>query len=301
MDAIKQAVRGYVSRHGNRNGIAVTPVAGLRLKYLEAPQGPLHATTRPSLIVVLQGVKRLVVGREQRVFSAGESAIVSADTPIISRVEQASQSEPYVAVAIDVEMAVLSEIAAQLGPPPRTPSTTPAALLAANTDAAALDCVLRLVRMCDEPRSIAILRPGIMRELHYWLLSGRHGEQLRVSCDPASRAGALAAALAIIRAEFRARLSTARLAAAAGMGLTAFHTHFKRMLSLSPGQYQKRLRLIEARRLMLDDGASASDAAFDVGYESVSQFTREYARFFQVTPKRDALRARSISAATGTP
>jgi AraC-like DNA-binding protein len=151
------------------------------------------------------------------------------------------------------------------------------------------------MRLCDRPNAIPVLRPGIMRELHFWLLSGQHGSDLRALCDPASHANQLAAAVAILRAEYRSRISIKRLARAAGMGLSAFHTHFKRMLSLSPGQYQKRLRLIEARRLMLDQGASASSAAFEVGYESVSQFTREYARLFKVPPKRDALRIRSAS------
>jgi AraC-like DNA-binding protein len=118
---------------------------------------------------------------------------------------------------------------------------------------------------------------------------------LRALAAPDSHASRLGAAIAILRAEYRSRVSIKRLAAAAAMSLTAFHKHFKHMTSLSPGQYQKRLCLIEARRLMLDEGFSASSAAFEVGYESVSQFTREYGRLFQTPPKRDALRTRSES------
>ncbi len=132
-----------------------------------------------------------------------------------------------------------------------------------------------------------------MRELHYWLLSGQHGAALRSLAAPDSNVSRLAAAIAILRQEYRSRIPVERLAAAAAMSLTAFHKHFKHMTSLSPGQYQKRLRLIEARRLMLDEGFSASSAAFEVGYESVSQFTREYRRLFQAPPKRDALRVRN--------
>jgi AraC-like DNA-binding protein len=170
-------------------------------------------------------------------------------------------------------------------------------LFAQDTEAATLDCASRLMRLLDRPDAAPLLRPGIMRELHYWLLSGEHGAALRALADPDSHASRLAAAIAILRAEYRSRMPIERLAAAAAMSLTAFHKHFKHMTSLTPGQYQKRLRLIEARRLMLDEGFSASSAAFEVGYESVSQFTREYGRLFQAPPKRDALRVRYASRA----
>ena len=299
MEALKQAVRTYAIQHRNRDGLALTPVPGLKLKCVEAPQGNLYAIIRPLMVIVLQGAKRMVVGLEERTFSAGQSAIVSVDMPIVTRIEQASPNEPYLAVAVELERAILSEVATHLGPerPARRSATT--TLFTDDAEASALDCVARLLRLCDRPNAIPLLRPGIMRELHYWLLTGPHGADLRILCDPASHANRLAAAIAILRAEYRTRISVERLAAEAGMGLTAFHTHFKRMLSLSPGQYQKRLRLIEARRLMLDEGASASSAAFEVGYESVSQFTREYGRLFNAPPKRDALRARSASDSLG--
>jgi AraC-like DNA-binding protein len=148
-----------------------------------------------------------------------------------------------------------------------------------------------LCSLLDRPDA-TLLHPGIKRELHYWLLSGQHGAALRALAAPDSHPSRLAAALAILRDEYRTRVPVERLASAAAMSLSAFHKHFKRMTSLTPGQYQKRLRLIEARRLMLDEGFSATSAAFEVGYESVSQFTREYRRMFQLPPKRDVSRAR---------
>ena len=156
-----------------------------------------------------------------------------------------------------------------------------------------MNCISRLVNLLHRPEAVALLRPGIMRELHYWLLSGPDGDSLRTLADPTSHARRLAMVTAILRDEFRSRVTIDRLAATAGMSLTAFHKHFKHMTTLTPGQYQKRLRLIEARRLLLDEGYSASSAAFEVGYESVSQFTREYRRLFHVPPKRDARHARS--------
>lgn len=293
MNSLNQAVRAYASRHANRDGLAFTPVPGLRMMCVETPAGDLHSVYKPLICLVLQGAKRMIVGKEERTFFAGQSVIVSADMPVVGRIVQASRSEPYLAVAVELEMAILRELTTQMASVrPQRPSEI-RTLFAEDTEAAVIDCALRLMRLLDRPEATPLLRPGIMRELHYWLLSGSHGVALRTQADPDSYAGRLAAAISILRTAYRSRLPMERLAAEAGMSLTAFHKHFKRMTSLTPGQYQKRLRLIEARRLMLDEGFSASNAAFEVGYESVSQFTREYGRLFEVPPKRDALRMRS--------
>ncbi|MDX3926198.1 MAG: AraC family transcriptional regulator [Shinella sp.] len=296
MDALKEAVRTYAARHSNADGLALTPVPGLRMMCLEAPRGDLRSIYRPLVCLVLQGAKLMTVGREQRLFSAGQSVIVSADMPVDGRIVRASRNEPYLAVAVELQLTVLRELATRLssGVRPPRPSQT-RTLFAEDTNAAVLDCALRLMRLLDRPEATSFLHAGIMRELHYWLLSGQHGEALRAVADPTSYASRLGTAIAILRVEYRSRIRVERLAAAAGMSLTAFHKHFKHMTSLTPGQYHKRLRLIEARRLMLEDGFSASRAAFEVGYESVSQFTREYGRLFMAPPKRDVLQSRSKS------
>jgi len=292
MHEIKQAVRDYAGRHANGDGLALTPVPGLRMMCVEAPAGELQSVYRPLVCLVLEGAKRLTVGREERVVTAGRSVIVSADMPVVGRIVQASRSEPYLAVAVELEMAVLRELAAQLGATrPQRPSEL-RTLFTEDTTASTLDCATRLMRLLDRPDATPLLRPGIVRELHYWLLSGPHGADLRALADPDCHSNRLAAAVAILRSDYRSRVPVERLASAAAMSLSAFHKHFKHMTSLTPGQYQKRLRLIEARRLMLDEGFSASNAAFEVGYESVSQFTREYGRLFRAPPKRDVLRMR---------
>jgi AraC-like DNA-binding protein len=295
MDSLKQAVRTYAANHANSDGLAVTPVPGLRMMCVESPGGDLHSIYRPLVCHVLQGAKRMTVGREERVVSAGQSVIVSADMPVAGRIVEATPSAPYLAVAVELEMAILREVAAQLGSVDAPRPSAMRTLFASDTEAAALDCASRLMRLLDRPEAAPLLRPGILRELHYWLLSGSHGPDLRALADPSSHAGRLGAAIAILRAEYRSRIPVERLAEAAAMSLTAFHKHFKQLTSLTPGQYQKRLRLVEARRVMLDEGFSASSAAFEVGYESVSQFTREYRRLFQAPPRRDALRVRGAS------
>ncbi|MCT7376797.1 AraC family transcriptional regulator [Chelativorans salis] len=295
MDTLKVAIRNYAAHHANSEGLATTPVPGLRMMCVGSPPGDLHSVYRPLVCLVLQGAKRMTVGREQRVFSAGQSVIVSADMPVVGRIVQASPDEPYIAVAVELEMATLRELAAHLGDMRAQRPSEIRTLFAEDTNAAVLDCAMRLIRLVDRPDATPLLRPGIMRELHYWLLSGQHGKALRALAAPDGHEGRLAAAIAILREEYRSRVPVERLAAAAAMSLTAFHKHFRHMTSLTPGQYQKRLRLIEARRLMLDEGFSASSAAFEVGYESVSQFTREYGRLFKAPPKRSVLRIRQAS------
>lgn len=293
MHALKDAVLDYARRHRDLEGVAIPPVPGLKLKCVDTPGGNQHAVSRPLIIIVLQGSKRMVIGNEDRAIFAGEMIIVSADMPIQSCIEYATPEKPYLALGIEIEMATLAEVATH------TSSVTPArpkpgeVVPAQDAEAATIQCATRLVQLCDRPDAVPLLHSGIMRELHYWLLAGPHGGELRALCDPSSHASRLAAAVALLRAEYRTRLPVDRLAATAGMSPSAFHTHFKRLLSLSPGQYQKRLRLLEARRLMLEEGASASAAAFQVGYESVPQFTRDYARLFKAPPKRDTARIRS--------
>jgi transcriptional regulator GlxA family with amidase domain len=139
----------------------------------------------------------------------------------------------------------------------------------------------------DRPSTIPILQTQLLRELHFWLLSGRHGGAIRALGVPGSHAQRIARAVNLIRAQLAAPLRVEQLANAVGMGLSSFHQHFRAITSLTPLQFQKKLRLIEARRLMLSAGEPISNAAYAVGYESVPQFTREYGRLFGVTPARD--------------
>ncbi len=293
MKSLHQAVCAYAARHANRDGLAFTPVQGLRMMCVHSPQGALHSIYKPLVCLVLQGAKRMTVGLEKRVISAAQTVIVTADMPVVGRIIEASPSAPYVAIAIELDMSILREVTMQGGgahmPHPARAQT----LLTDNTDAEVLDCAARLMRLVDKPDAIPVLRPAILRELHYWLLSGAHGATLRALTAPENYTARLNGAIALLRREFRSRLSMEQLATAASMSLSAFHKHFKQLTSLTPGQYQKRLRLIEARRLMLDEGFSASRAAFEVGYESASQFTREYRRMFRMPPKQDALRVRA--------
>lgn len=284
------AVSTYARAHANRDGLALTSVPGLRMMCLDQPGDKLESTYRPLVCLVLQGEKHLLAGRQEKLCAEGQAVIVSADLPVTGQVVTASSERPYIALAIELDMALLSELADQLRDAAPVPPDPAATMLVQDVDAAILDCAYRLMRLVAHPEAIPILHPGLMRELHFWLLNGAHGRQLRATMAPEAHPVRLNRAVAMLRLSYRQKLRVEELAGAASMSLSAFHKHFKDYTSLTPVQYQKRLRLIEARRLMLYEGVTANKAAFEVGYESTSQFTREYARLFGAPPRRDARR-----------
>jgi AraC-like DNA-binding protein len=153
------------------------------------------------------------------------------------------------------------------------------------------------MRLLERPNSVRILQAQLVREMHYWLLAGKHASAIRRLGWPESHVQRVSRAVSVLRAEYAKPLPVERLAAIAGMSPSSFHQHFRAITSLSPLQFQKQLRLIEARRMMLADGASASSAAFAVGYESVPQFTREYARMFGLPPVKDMRAVRQVAEA----
>ena len=204
--------------------------------------------------------------------------------PVVSRITRASRAEPYLALAVELDVTVLLDLAGQVQ---GREGGGAAAVLVDETDAAVAGCALRLVCLLDRPDAIPVLRPSIMRELHYWLLQGRHGAAVRGLARPGRAAHRIAKAVAVLRGNFDRPLHVGHLASVAGMSTSTFHHHFRAVTSLSPMQFQKQLRLIEARRRMLAEEGPASQVAFSVGYESVPQFTREYARMFGLPPGRD--------------
>lgn len=280
-------VRAETDTTRAREGLAVTPVNGLNFARANAPTGFLHSIYAPLLCLVLQGSKEVMSGPETWRFRAGQTLLVSADTPIQGRVVEASAAAPYLAVSLDLDLAVLRDILGELSAVAGMPDTPGPRILVSETDAAVADCIRRLVMLPERADAQAVLRPALMKELHFWLLQGRHGAMLRRLARPEGHAQRIARAVAVLRADFARALPVSRLAEAAGMSPSAFHLHFKAVTSLTPLQFQKQLRLIEARHRLMAGGLAVSSAAFDVGYESVSQFSRDYSRMFGVSPRQD--------------
>ncbi|WP_326914840.1 AraC family transcriptional regulator [Sphingopyxis chilensis] len=294
MNDLLTAVSRYADANADANGVAATPIAGLSTIRATAPSDLVYAISRPLVALVVQGGKHVTMGTSGFAFSAGESLLIAADVPTVSQITRASIAAPYYSLVLELDTAIVAELVAEMKPglvhdhaPVRVDPT----------DAEVADAALRLIRLLDRPASIPVLGAQLLREMHYWLLVGRHGAAIRHLGWPDGHVQRVARAVAILRTDYARPLPVERLAAAAGMSPSAFHQHFRAVTSLSPLQFQKHLRLVEARRLMLSEGKNASNAAFDVGYESVSHFNREYSRMFGQPPVRDIKLARSRAVA----
>lgn len=289
MLTLLDAVRRHADAHADTGGLARSPIPGLTTVRAFAPSGLQHAIAKPLVCLVVQGSKNVTTGADSFDFSAGDSLLISADVPTVSQITRASLAAPYLSLVLELDQAVIAELGARMEEAPAMEHTP---VRVAATDAEVADAALRLLHLLDRPAAVPVLHAQLVRELHYWLLAGRHGPALRRLGWPNGPAQRVARAVALLRTDFARTLPVERLAEVAGMSPSSFHQHFRAVTSLSPLQFQKQLRLIEARRLMLAEGASASSAAFAVGYESVPQFTREYGRLFGATPVRDSKAAR---------
>ena len=293
MTTLLEMADRHATAHADAHGVAATPVAGLTIVRATTPTGLVHAVQRPLACLVLQGRKRVTMGTRDFLFGAGDSLLVTADVPTVSQVVEASAGRPYVSFVIELDVGLISGMVEEMGAP-SIGSQPP--IRVDLTDGDVADAALRLVKLIERPSALPVLGAQLVRELHYWLLAGRHGAAVRRLGWPDCHARRVARAVEILRAEFATTVPVGRLAAVAAMSPSSFHAHFRAATSLSPNQFQKRLRLIEARRLMAE-GASAGSAAFAVGYESVPQFTREYGRLFGRPPARDVTEARRAAMA----
>jgi hypothetical protein len=203
------------------------------MKVVSKPRSRFDTVYRPPLCLVLQGAKQLVVGQEERLARAVQTLIVSADVPVAAH-HRGDPEKPYVAVAIDLAVALLRELAVHMEATPAKSSSHTSTLFAVDTEAAALDCAARLVQLIDRHGAIPLLRAGIMQELHYWLLSVPHRAALRTLANPYGYAYRLAPAISILHAQYRSPLTIGRLATAAAMSTSNFHEHFKQVTSLTP-------------------------------------------------------------------
>ncbi|ORE90140.1 AraC family transcriptional regulator [Aurantimonas sp. 22II-16-19i] len=282
--------RRYADRLADQGGVAATPVEGLVILRETAPSMLQYAISKPLVALVLQGGKRVSMGSHSFDFGAGESLLITTDVPTVSQITKASRVLPYYSLVLELDPAIIAELVGQIAPAP-VKADRPVRVDPTEADVA--DAALRLLRLLDRPDSLAVLGPQLVREWHYWLLMGRHGGAIRALGVTDSHAQRIARSVAVLRRHYAEPIKIDALAAAAGMSLSAFHIHFRSITSLSPLQFQKQLRLIEARRRMLAGGESVADAAYGVGYESVPQFTRECGRMFGQPPARDIRQARS--------
>jgi AraC-like DNA-binding protein len=261
----------------------------------DAPSTPTPAVYEASLCIIAQGSKRVSIGEHSVVYDAAHYLLVSVDLPLVGHVLDASPERPYLCCKIDLDASILADLMAIEGG--GVVRTDLPVLGVYPGDPDLIDAACRLVGLLDRPDTIRALAPLIEREILYRLLTGPHGPMLRHVATAGSHLNQVSRAIAAIRRRFDAPIRIDDVAAEAGMSSSSLHVHFKAITRMTPLEYQKQLRLQEARRLMLTEGATASTAGFAVGYESPSQFSREYRRLFGAPPRADIERLHAAPAA----
>jgi len=250
---------------------------------------PMGATTTPTLALVLQGAKQSVLADQVYDYRAGQFLIVTVDLPLVSRITEASENTPFVAFGMPLRAALIAELLLDAGPEHhRGPAPRSAPALAVSTaDDDLLDAITRLLRLHNRPADYRMLAPGIIREIHWWLLTGSQQSLVRQLGDTESGTTLVAAAVRWIQDRFDQPLRIDELAAGIGTSVSTLNRHFRAVTSLSPLQYQKTLRLQHARLALLSSRTEIARIGHQVGYHSLSQFSREYRRMFGVPPSAD--------------
>ena len=265
----------------------ITCVTGLTILRSDSQRRANHLLYKPALCITVQGSKSATIGDHCHQYSAGQALLVSVEMPGFGTVTEASPDKPYLGVILELDLAILRAVASELADPPRPSDSVGSGVFVTDFDGPLRDCTVRVLRLLDAPSAIPVLYPTIMREISYWLLSGPHGGdvvRMTLSSDHEHR---ILQAIHYLRDHFAKSVRIGDLAAIAQLSPSAFHRQFKAVTAITPLQYQKQLRLLEARRLMMAGAANVEDAAFRVGYESPSQFSREYGRTFGLPPRRD--------------
>ncbi len=294
MDRIAE-LSALIDRHFVGTGICSTAMPHLSLIRADAPSTPTPAVYEPSLCLIAQGSKRVSIGEHSVLYDAAHYLLVSVELPLVGHVLDASPERPYLCCKIDLDAAMLADLMANEGGGVARTDLPVLGVYPGDPDL--IDAACRLVGLLDRPDTIRALAPLIEREILYRLLTGPHGPMLRHIATAGSHLNQVSRAIAAIRRRFDAPIRIDDVAAEAGMSSSSLHVHFKAITRMTPLEYQKQLRLQEARRLMLAEGATASTAGFAVGYESPSQFSREYRRLFGAPPRADIERLHAAPAA----
>ena len=287
MEKVEELAR-VISRHAPATGMYATNLPRLSLFRADRPTLPIPSVYEASLCIVAQGAKRVNLEDKALIYDASRYLVVSVDLPLTGHIIQAEPDTPYLCCKIDLDLTMLADLILDEAPSPSNRDDPVFAVYPSDPDL--IDAACRLVNLLGQPRNIRPLGSLIEREILYRLLNGPHGPTLRHLAAADSRLSQISRAIGQIRRRFREQLRIREVAAAARMSESSLYQHFKAVTRMTPLEFQKQLRLQEARRLMLAEGMNAASAAFAVGYESPSQFSREYRRMFGAPPRQDVAR-----------
>ncbi|EXJ37312.1 AraC family transcriptional regulator N-terminal domain-containing protein [Vibrio parahaemolyticus] len=264
-----------------------TPISGLRFSRWTTPTPPTSYTHNPSICLIAQGRKRVLLGEESFIYDANHFLISSVDLPIIANIIEASEEQPYLGLIMELDLTEISQLIVDSELAFTQSKEAQKGIAVGELSESLLDAFVRLAELLDEGQNIKILAPIIKREIFYRLLMSEQGTRLHQIVTAGSHSHQIAKAIDWLKNNFVKPLSVGDLASFTGMSKSSFYTHFRSMTSMTPLQFQKKLRLSEARRLMLTENLDAMAATFKVGYESPSQFSREYNRLFGAPPSKD--------------
>lgn len=275
-------------------GIHPTAIKDLHLIRSDHPTEDLHQVHKPALCVVIEGRKEVRLANETYIYDPLNYLVVSVTLPIVGRVIQASPEHPYLCLRLDIDPAQICRLIADVSPI-GVPSGSHGerGLFLEPTDISLLDAVLRLLRLLETPDDIAVLAPFAVQEIFYRLLRGQQGQRLHEIAVPDSQTHRVNRAIEWLNNHYAEPLSIDNLAQLINLSTSALHHRFKSVTAMSPLQYQKQLRLQEARRLLLSERSDISSIGYKMGYESLSQFSREYSRLFGASPSKDIARLRA--------
>ena len=292
--ATKIALAHEIGNFAQNDEDYTTAISGLTLHRRSTATEPMHCIYGLGLGVVVQGGKRVMLGEEIFNYGAGQSLLTTVDLPVVSHVTHATPAKPFLGLMLALDGRLIMQLATEMELPPAK-ETTYRAMSMGTLEEGLLGALVRLVRLLEEPKLIPQVAPLIQQEIAVRLLAGAHGPMLRHLVAAGSPGQQMARAMAWLKQNFSHTLRIDELAANAHMSPSTFRQHFRAIAGMSPLQYQKQLRLQEARQLMLNQSLDAGSAGVRVGYESASQFSREYSRLFGAPPQRDIQRLRLVS------
>ena len=285
----RQELAELITRQTNskEDGICQTAIPQLELMRESKVSTGMGGVVKPILAIMVQGKKEVLLEEETYRYGAGQYLVVSVSLPLRAFVVEATPDKPYLGFKLNLDPTELCSIINQIEFSAGKSQNSTRALFVSDADASLIDCAVRLTRLLNTPQDIPFLAPLIIREIYYRLLIGEQSEAVRQIATPSSNMQRVATVIKQIETDYTKSLRVEELAKQANMSLASFYRHFKKVTSMSPLQYQKQLRLLEARQLMLAQNADAASAAYQVGYESPSQFSREYSRMFGASPIKD--------------
>jgi AraC-like DNA-binding protein len=286
LERTKTLLKEKLLRWLPESGNYPTAIEGLSIFRRNETNQPQNCFYQPLVAVIVQGFKRSIIGSEVYRYGENHCMVAGVDVPSTSYITDASPERPFLGLSLNLDKFLTTQLAAEIPPSPGLGNGSYKGISVADVDTDVLDAFLRLAELLERPEQIPVLAPMIIREIHYRLLIGPQGERLRMINTLGTQSNQIAKTITWLRVNYKEPLQVDELARKVNMATSTFHRHFREVTTLSPLQFQKRLRLYEAQRLMLAEDEDATVAALAVGYESPTQFNREYKRMFGEPPHR---------------